>query len=136
MLNHALELEHAARIQYLSHAERIDGIKSEPIIDRLKEIAGDELEHEELFREMIGGYLNGVPSMKMDETREAEETRDILDINLKGEKEAVDFYMGIMDELKKCKEDLKYEYFALEHSLRHIIKDELEHISELKQLLG
>jgi hypothetical protein len=33
-------------------------------------------------------------------------------------------------------DELKYEYLQLEHSLRHIIMDEQEHISELKMLLG
>ncbi len=32
LLNHALELEHAARIQYLAHAELIKGIEAEPVI--------------------------------------------------------------------------------------------------------
>ncbi|MBD3271282.1 MAG: hypothetical protein GF384_01940, partial [Elusimicrobia bacterium] len=47
MLNKALELEHAARIQYLSHAEQITGQYGEGIVARLKEIAADEKEHEE-----------------------------------------------------------------------------------------
>lgn len=47
MLNHALELEYSARIQYLAHAEAIKGLGAEPIIERLKEIAGDEFKHEE-----------------------------------------------------------------------------------------
>ena len=36
LLNEALALEHAARIQYLAHAELVDGLNSEPIIARLK----------------------------------------------------------------------------------------------------
>lgn len=39
MMNYALELEHAARIQYLAHAELIKGLKAEVIIKRLEEIA-------------------------------------------------------------------------------------------------
>ena len=42
MLNKALEMEHQAMIQYLSHAELVDGLGSEPIIERLKEIADDD----------------------------------------------------------------------------------------------
>ena len=38
LLNEALELEHQAMIQYLSHAETVDGLNSEPIIARLKEL--------------------------------------------------------------------------------------------------
>jgi bacterioferritin (cytochrome b1) len=54
MLNKALELEHAARIQYLAHAELVAGLNAEPIIERLKEIAGDEEKHEQKFRTLIG----------------------------------------------------------------------------------
>lgn len=61
-LNKALELEHAARIQYLSHAELVNGLNAEPIIARLKEIADDEKKHQDKFRTLIGDYLDGTPS--------------------------------------------------------------------------
>jgi len=136
MLNQALELEHAARIQYLAHAEQVDGLNAEPIVARLKEIAGDEKKHEEMFREMIGGYLDGVPSISMAETHPAKTIKEILEINLKDEKHAVDVYTGIMDKIREMKEELKYEYLQLEHGIRHVIMDEQEHISELRLLLG
>ncbi len=136
MLNKALDLEHAARIQYLSHAELVDGLNAEPIIARLKEIAGDEEKHEGVFRELIGDYLGGVPSMGIAKTYPAITIQEILEVNLKGEKEAVDFYLTILDEIRNNKADLKYEYYTLEHGVRHVIQDEQEHIAELKILLG
>ncbi|MBA7558814.1 hypothetical protein ES708_00424 [subsurface metagenome] len=136
MLNQALELEHAARIQYLAHAELVDGLNAEPIIARLKEIAGDEKNHEDMFREMIGGYLDGVPSMGMAETHPAKTIEEILEVNLDDEKHTVDVYMGIMEKMHEMRKELKYEFLQLEHSIRHIIMDEEEHISELKLLMG
>jgi len=136
MLNKALELEHAARIQYLSHAELVDGLDAEPIIARLKEIAGDEEKHEGTFRELIGDYLGGVPSMGIAKTNPANTVKEILEVNLKAEREAVDFYLTILDEIRESRDDLKYEYHFLEHGVRHVIKDEEEHIAELKILLG
>jgi bacterioferritin len=136
MLNQALELEHQAMIQYLSHAELVDGLNAEPIIDRLKEIADDERKHAEQFRELIGGYLGGVPSMGIAEAHPAKTLKEILEANLADEKHAVDFYTEILDKVKAMKDELKYEYFQLEHTLRHIIQDEQEHISELKVLMG
>jgi bacterioferritin (cytochrome b1) len=133
MLNQALELEQAARIQYLAHAEQAT---TPAVIARLKEIADDEKEHEDLFREMIGGYLEGVPSMGLAETHPARTEREILQVNLDDEMHAVDVYTGIMEKVREMKDELKYEYFQLEHSLRHIIIDEQEHIIELKLLLG
>jgi bacterioferritin (cytochrome b1) len=136
MLNDALELEHAARIQYLAHAQQIIGINAEPVIARLKEIADDEKKHEDMFREMIGNYLGMTPTMCIAETHCAKDTKEILQINLKDEQHAHDFYIKIMEKIKELKKDLKYEYHQLEHSIRHIIMDEEEHISELKVLLG
>jgi len=136
MLNQALELEHAARIQYLAHAEVVDGLNAEPIIARLKELANDEKGHEDVFRELIGNYLGGVPSMGIAATHPAKTVKEILEVNLKDEKHAVDAYMGILKKIVEMKDELKYEYFQLEHSVRHVIQDEQEHIAELKLLLG
>lgn len=136
MLNQALELEHQAMIQYLSHAELVDGLNSEPIIERLKEIADDERKHAELLRELIGAYLGGVPSMSMAKAHPAKTVKEILETNLADEKEAVDFYLKILDKARAMKDELKYEYYQIEHSVRHIIQDEQEHISEIKTLLG
>jgi bacterioferritin (cytochrome b1) len=136
MLNQALELEHAARIQYLSHAELVNGLNAEPIVARLKELAGDEKGHEDVFREMIGAYLGGVPSMRIAQTHPAKTIQEILEVNLKDEMHAVDVYTGILEKIREMKNELKYEYFQLEHAVRHVIQDEQEHISELKLLLG
>ena len=135
LLNTALELEHSARIQYLSHAETLFGLDSEPIIVRLKEIAGDELKHEEMFREQIGA-LGGVPSMKFAPTLQADGIKKVLEVNLKGETDAIDFYRKILEEIRNSKDELKYEDLRLEHQVRHVIMDEMEHAQELKLLLG
>lgn len=132
MLNHALELEHAAYVQYLSHAELIDGENAEPIIGRLREIAEDEKKHQEKFRSLIG-TLGGVPSMGIAETHPATTVKEILEKNLKDEKEAVDTYRKIHAAVIKGK---GYYDLLLEHEIRHIIMDEQEHITELELLLG
>jgi bacterioferritin (cytochrome b1) len=136
MLNQALELEHAAHVQYLSHAELVDGLNAEPIIARLQEIAGDEEKHQKKFRTLIGDYLGGVPSTGIAKTYPAKTVEEILEINLKNEKEAVDFYKKILEKINEEKENLPYEFFQLEHEVRHIIMDEQEHIAELKVLLA
>lgn len=136
MLNQALEKEHAARIQYLTHAEMINGLGAEKLIERLTEIAADEQKHEEMFRTLIGSYLGGEPSMKLDQTYAARETAEILELNLKGEKEAIDFYKQIYHKVADHKNDLPYAFETLEHQIRHIIIDEQEHVVELSLLLG
>lgn len=136
MLNHALELEHAARIQYLAHAELLKGIGSEKVIERLKEIASDEQKHEEIFRELIGGYLGAEPVMTIAQTHKAKETKKILEVNLKGEKEAIDFYKQIYQKVIENKKEFQYEFETLEHQIRHVIIDEQEHVTEISLLLG
>jgi bacterioferritin (cytochrome b1) len=134
LLNHALELEHGAYVQYLSHAEIVDGINAEPIIARLKEIAADEKKHQEKFRTLIGA-LDGVPSMKIAETHPAKSIQEILEVNLKDEKIAVDTYRKILEELRKEKGKGYYD-ILLEHDVRHILMEEQEHITELELLQG
>ena len=133
LLNHGLELEHAAFVQYLSHAEIVDGISAEPIIARLKEIANDEKGHQEKFRTLIGD-LGGVPSMNFTPRHPATTIKQILEVNLEDEKTAVDTYRNILEELKKEKGGGYYDHL-LEHDIRHILMEEQEHITELELLL-
>jgi bacterioferritin (cytochrome b1) len=134
LLNHGLELEHAAFVQYMSHAEIVDGITAEAIITRLKEIANDEKTHQEKFRTLIGD-LGGIPSMNFAPRHPAKTIRQILEVNLKDEKTAVDTYRKILEELKKEKTKGYYDSL-LEHEIRHILMEEQEHITELELLLG
>lgn len=138
MLNHALELENAAHLQYSSHAELISGLNAEPLITRLREIAEDELKHQKKLRTMIGDYLGGVPSMGTAETHPVKtgKIEEILQIAIKGEKEGVDFYTKILEKIKDEKANLTYAFWTLEHELRHFIMDEEEHIAELNVLLS
>ena len=66
----------------------------------------------------------------------AEKIEEILKVNRKGEKEAIDFYKRIYKKIVENKDQLVYEFETLEHELRHIILDEQEHAVELTVLLG
>ena len=136
MMNKALELEYAARIQYLAHAEQVQGLNAEPIRERLKEIASDEVKHEEKFRTLISDYLGGIPSMSLAATHAAKDLQGILTVNLANEKEAIDFYKQIYRKVMEFKESLPYEFETLEHEVRHIIIEEQEHVTELSLLLA
>ncbi|MCX8003301.1 MAG: hypothetical protein N2661_12090, partial [Anoxybacillus mongoliensis] len=91
-------------------AELVKGLNAEPIIERLKEIAGDEEKHEEIFRSLIANYLGGEPSMGIAETYQAKEIKEILEVNLKGEKEAIDFYKEIYRKVVENKAEFQYEF--------------------------
>lgn len=136
MLNKALELEHAARIQYLAHAEKVKGIYAEKVVERLRELASDEEKHENKFRNLIGTYLESDVTMGISTTLKAEKVEDILKVNLKNEKEAIDFYKQIYRKIVDNKDKFQYEFETLEHDVRHIVIDEQEHVVELTLLLG
>jgi len=136
LLNQALELEHAAAIQYLAHAEIIDGLYAEPIIARLKDTAGDEAKHAEVFRNLIGDILGGTPTMNVAKTFPGKDIKQILEQNLKNEKEAIEIYTKILETIYNDKKNLPYEFQKLEHDVRHVIIGEQEHVSELKLLLA
>ncbi|HIH21983.1 MAG TPA: hypothetical protein HA222_04990 [Candidatus Diapherotrites archaeon] len=136
MIQAALTTEHQANIQYLSHAEIVDGFDSEPIIAKLKEIADDEKGHQAKLRELLGDYLGEVPTMEIAKTKKAGSVKEILETNLVDEKQAVKDYTAVMEQLKAEKAELPYAFLTAEHTIRHIIMDECEHIAELKKLLA
>ncbi len=136
MMNNALENEHAAYVQYLSHAKIVNGINAKPIISRLKGIAGDHRRHQKKLRHLIGDYLGAVPSMKMGKTYEADSIDKILTTNLKFEKDTIDYYMKALAELNKEKNNLPYCYLKINFALERIIRRDQSHISHLKKLLG
>ena len=74
--------------------------------------------------------------MALATTHSAKGAEEILKVNLKGEKEAIDFYKEIYKKVLENKSELKYEFETLEHELRHVIIDEQEHVVEISQLLG
>jgi rubrerythrin len=135
MINKAVELEYAARIQYLAHAEKVKGLYSEPIVERLKEIASDELKHEEIFRHLVTNYLNSDVSVNLEKIYDANNIKQILEVNLKGEKDAISYYKQIYKKVVENKDSLLYEFETLEHQIRHVIIDEQEHVVELSNLI-
>ncbi|MEW6748366.1 MAG: ferritin-like domain-containing protein [Candidatus Micrarchaeota archaeon] len=135
LLNKGLQLEHQAAAQYLSHATLTSGECADSLTERLKEIAKDEEEHAEKFRACLE-ILDAAPDIKMAPGHPAKDNTSILKVNLKDEKDAVDFYREIWAELKATRDELPYEYEYIEHKLRHIIMDEQEHALELRTLLG
>ena len=80
--------------------------------------------------------MDGVPAITIAKARPASTITQILKTNLEDEKGAVDFYTIIMKKFAEEKANLPYNFLKLEHDVRHIIMDEMEHISELRRLLA
>lgn len=127
LLNKALTMEYQAAIQYRTHAELIAGQDYEPIAARLKEIAGDEDKHAEKLRTRIA-MLGAVPATVPAKVSVSDEIPAVLKINVAGEREAIAIYREI---LPLCRSNV-----LLEHEIRHILMEEMEHTEEIEQLRG
>ena len=74
--------------------------------------------------------------MGIAQTHKAKETTQVLEVNLKDEKAAIDFYKTIYKKIIENKEKLQYIFETLEHEIRHVVIEEQQHIAELSILLS
>jgi bacterioferritin (cytochrome b1) len=127
-LNGMLEQEHACAIRYATHAAVIEGPYSETVATRLKEIAADEWLHAEKLRDRILA-LGGTPTMGVstEDLRPARTLDAILTVNIAEEKEAIEGYTVIL-------EQVPISNVILFQTLQELIRDEQEHLEELEAL--
>lgn len=128
-LNKILEQEHACAIRYATHAAVIQGPYAETVAARLKEIAGDEIDHAEKLRDRITA-LGGVPSMQVStgDLKYADTLEEILAINIQEERDAIIAYEAVFKVIPP-------ENVILYQTLQYLIRDEQEHLEELENLL-
>lgn len=132
LLQKALELEHAAYLQYLAHAEVVTGETSPGIIAQLKDNAEDEAKHADTLRNLIGNYLGYFPSMSVAKTHEATSVPQILTTNIKDENTTIVQYKKILQWLETNKDIENHNTFWEE--IRLILIDEERHVVELEIL--
>ncbi len=127
-LNDMLSQEHACAIRYATHAAVVQGPYADTVAARLKEISGDETLHAEKLRQRITA-LGGVPTMnvKAQDLKPATSLDDILKINIDEELHAISSY-------KKILKTVDPSSAGLFLTLQEIIRDEEEHLEELKNL--
>lgn len=128
-LNRMLAKEHACAIRYATHAALIAGPYVDPISQRLRGIATDEIDHASQLRKRICA-LGGVPTMRVDdgEIPPALTLEAILEENVREEREAIEDYGKLLDGIPRH-DVLLYE------TLEDILKDEQEHLEELMDLI-
>jgi bacterioferritin (cytochrome b1) len=134
LLQKALELEHAAYLQYLSHSEIVTGETSPGISAQLKDNAEDESKHAGIIRNLLANYLGYYPSMKIAETHEATTTPQILKTNIKDEKTAIEHYKKTLKFIED-NEDMD-NYCTYWDAIRLILIEEEKHVVELEILQG
>ena len=132
LLTTALELEHAAYLQYLSHAEIISGPTSPPISAKLRDNAADEAKHADTLRDLIANYIDSYPTTDIAKTHQATEIPDVLKINIKDETTAIDHYKKTLTFIQDNQGLDNYDTFW--ESIRQILIEEEQHIAELRIL--
>ena len=128
LLNEGLEMEYASHIQYVTQAAITRGPYAEGLIARFEEIAADEAKHAKIIRRRIAA-LGGTPTTKVGEIQIHKDSLKAVELNLKYEKETVEFYRKLLN-LIPPDEPILYE------AIEHVLEDSQEHVEELERLVG
>ena len=128
LMNEGLEMEYASQIQYLTQAAITVGPYAEGLIARFEEIASDEMEHAKILRIRIAA-LGGTPTTKVGEIQLHKDSLQAVKINLKYERETVEFYRKILNLIP-------HDEVILYEAIEHILQDSQEHVEELERLVG
>jgi bacterioferritin len=129
LLNHDLELEYSAAIQYINHSAVMTGAAYGDIIKELKIHANEEIQHAMILADQID-FLGGEPTVRVGEIRTSRDNDMMLNQDLEGEEDAIRRYKVRIEQAETLKE------FALAQQLRNILATEQEHAMDLKQALG
>jgi bacterioferritin len=129
LLNHDLELEYSAAIQYINHSAVMTGAAYGDIIKELKIHANEEIQHAMILADQID-FFEGDPTVKVGEINTSRDNQTMLKQDLEGEEDAIKRYKIRIEQAEELKE------FALAQQLRNILATEQEHAMDLKQALG
>jgi bacterioferritin len=128
-LNEDLAREYKAIIQYVVFSSALKGAEYGDIAEQLKMHASQELSHAlEVARQI--DYLGGDPTVKAKEAEYSEDSKTMLEIDLRAEQETIKSYSERIRQAEQAGE------FALSDKLRAIIAQEQDHEIDLKDALG
>lgn len=128
-LNGDLAREYKAIIQYVVFSAALKGAEYGDIAAQLREHAAEELSHAlELARQI--DYLGGRPALKPVDAEFSEDSKTMLQIDLKDEQQTVLNYRERIRQAESSGE------FALSEALRRIIAQEQDHEIDLRDALG
>ena len=128
-LNGDLARDYKAIIQYVVFSSTLKGADYGEIAQQLKEHASQELEHALEMAKQID-YLGGDPTMKGEEAEYSQDSKTMLEIDLRAEQETIKNYRERIRQAELAGE------FALSETLREIIQQEQDNEIDLKDALG
>ncbi len=128
-LNEDLAREYKAIIQYVVFSATLKGPEYGDIAEQLRIHASQELAHAlEIARQI--DYLGGEPTVKGKDAETSEDSKTMLEIDLKAEQDTI---MNYRERIRQA--EITGEY-ALSEKLRQIIAEEQDHEIDLKDALG
>lgn len=128
-LNEDLAREYKAIIQYVVFSSALKGAEYGDIAEQLKKHASQELGHAlEVARQV--DYLGGDPTMKPKEAEYSDDSKTMLEMDLRAEQETIKNYRERIQQAERAGE------FALSEKLRETIAQEQDHEIDLKDALG
>ena len=128
-LNEDLAREYKAIIQYVVFSSTLKGAEYGNIAQQLEKHASDELDHALKVAKQID-YLGGTPTMKGEEAENSENSKEMLEIDLRAEQDTIKNYRERISQAEQAGE------YALSEVLRGIIAQEQDHEIDLKDALG
>ncbi len=128
-LNEDLAREYKAIIQYVVFSSTLKGAEYGNIAGELEKHASEELDHALKVAKQID-YLGGTPTIKGEEAENSENSKEMLEIDLRAEQETIKNYRERIRQAEQAGE------YALSEVLREIIAQEQDHEIDLKDALG
>ena len=128
-LNEDLAREYKAIIQYVLFSSTLKGAEYGDIAEQLKVHASQELAHALEVAKQID-YLGADPTVKGKEAEYSQDSKTMLEIDLRAEQETIKNYRERIRQAERAGE------FALSEALRDIIAQEQDHEIDLKDALG
>ncbi len=128
-LNEDLAREYKAIIQYVVFSSTLKGAEYGNIAEQLEKHASDELQHALKVAKQID-YLGGTPTTKGKEAESSENSKEMLEIDLRAEQDTIKNYRERIRQAEQAGE------YALSEILRAIIAQEQDHEIDLKDALG
>ncbi len=128
LLNQAIARELQVAIQYMWQHVRGSGYQSIPITDQFKKIAIEEMKHAEAIAERVD-YLGGVPITEPAPITVGESLKEMLQLDIKAEEEAIELYTRIIE---KAMEERDY---VTKRLFEQILADEEEHHDTFQKLI-
>jgi bacterioferritin len=129
LLNEDLAREYQAVIAYTVYSQIIKGAKYLAIAAELEKHAGEELAHAIAITKQID-YFNGTPVTTPLPVKMSENAEDMLRFDLENERVTIIAYRERIRQAEAMGE------YALSESLRQIIAQEQEHLTDLASALG